>query len=78
MPPRSSRIYCQDVEYTLYTIPSGDGYPALISALYTHGGVNNEIDARVVDGRIAIRPRLQDVATDNLITIGGFWFTGQL
>ena len=73
--PRASKVYEQGEEYTLYTIPSGDGYPAFNSALYTHGGVNNKVDARVAEGKITITPRLRDVAADNLITIGGFWFT---
>ena len=77
LPSRASKVYEQGEEYTLYTVPSGDGYPAFSSALYTHGGVNNKVDARVVDGKITITPRLQDVAANNLITIGGFWFTDQ-
>lgn len=76
LPSRASKVYEQGEEYTLYTIPSGDGYPAFSSALYTHGGVNNKVDARVSDGKITITPRLGDVAANNLITIGGFWFTG--
>ena len=76
LPPRASKVYEQGEEYTLYTIPSGDGYPAFSSALYTHGGINNKVDARVADGKITITPRLGDVAANNLITIGGFWFTG--
>ena len=75
LPPRSSRIYRKGTEYTLYTIPDGPGYLAFNSALYVHGGVDNKIDARVVDGKITITPRLADVQADNLITIGGFWFT---
>ena len=76
LPPRSSRIYRQGEEYTLYTIPDGPGYPVFsYSALYVHGGVNNRVDARTNDGKITITPRLQDVAADNLLTIGGFWFT---
>ena len=77
LPSRASKVYEQGEEYTLYTIPSGDGYPAFSSALYVHGGVNNRIDARVNNGAITITPRLQDVATNNIITVGGFWFTGQ-
>lgn len=72
---RSTRVYRKGTEYTLYTIPDGPGYPAFSSALYVHGGVENNINSRVNDGKISITPRLADVQADNLITIGGFWFT---
>ena len=74
LPTRSTRIYQKGTEYTLYTIPDGPGYPAFNSALYVHGGVENNINSRVNNGKISITPRLADVQTDNLITIGGFWF----
>lgn len=77
IPPRNSKIYRKGEVYELYTIAEGAGVPSENVSLSVHGGINNNINGRVLAGtnQITITPRLQDVQPDNLLILSGFWFT---
>ena len=76
VPSRPTSL-AKGVESVLFTLSDGPWVPETnYYALYVHGGVNNALNARTNGRNITLTPRLQDLSTDNIVSIGGFWFAG--